>query len=426
MQPVRLTIPGDFWDCQIYSGRLYLWRTDGALLIYDWDSLVDSLTWDQTEKFVLTCALSRGDYLYTHEPKMLFSDPDISRLLKRKFESISLPHRSWEASDRLLDQHLLGTQSNPFEQLPVDTDILSNRLYAATDQGLMFCDLNRQKRRKTLVTPEPVQVWDAPLFSVKARGSCVALGAGREGLCEFSLWNWLGEDGEWVQNHAPSDFFEYEDREWAHETDSVVIEPLWPRKLERGIRQLSPNHCSSANWSYASIYSSSYVEDGYLATFQWRRSGNRFQRAFQGIVTQSEIFQPGGFSWGCQDKIYRVAPEGLDVVRYTQRYVGTRHSERTFEDLEHIPFQAWKGNLIGGGASCFGVIVECENAIVVLKSDGEPFNIPGSATRWRVYPRSHRYETHLHVVLDDRLEIYSFTHDYFVDQWEKNAGVRYR
>ena len=51
--------------------------------------------------------------------------------------------------------------------------------------------------------------------------------------------------------------------------------------------------------------------------------------------------------------------------------------------------------------------------------------IPGPITRWRVYPRSMNYENHLHVILDDRIEIYSFNHDYFLSQQEKEIGIQF-
>ena len=41
MQPLVLSIPGDFWDVQIYRGRLYLWHYDGRLSVYDWERLIE-------------------------------------------------------------------------------------------------------------------------------------------------------------------------------------------------------------------------------------------------------------------------------------------------------------------------------------------------------------------------------------------------
>jgi len=47
---------------------------------------------------------------------------------------------------------------------------------------------------------------------------------------------------------------------------------------------------------------------------------------------------------------------------------------------------------------------------------GEPVN-------WRIFPRSKHYENQLHIIYNDRLEIISFNHDYFVNQNEKWAGI---
>ena len=35
MQPLKITITGDFWDCQIYRGRLYLWSLNGELKVFN-------------------------------------------------------------------------------------------------------------------------------------------------------------------------------------------------------------------------------------------------------------------------------------------------------------------------------------------------------------------------------------------------------
>ena len=36
------------------------------------------------------------------------------------------------------------------------------------------------------------------------------------------------------------------------------------------------------------------------------------------------------------------------------------------------------------------------------------------------------YENHLHVILDDRIEIYSFNHDYFLNQEDKEIGIEFK
>jgi hypothetical protein len=88
MQPIRLTIPGDFWDSQIYRGRLYLWDMDNSLRVYDWERLIDSLI-DKNNKLPITCAFSRSDYLYRGDWSLVFSDADFKKVLVSKFEQVA-------------------------------------------------------------------------------------------------------------------------------------------------------------------------------------------------------------------------------------------------------------------------------------------------------------------------------------------------
>ena len=93
--------------------------------------------------------------------------------------------------------------------------------------------------------------------------------------------------------------------------------------------------------------------------------------------------------------------------------------------MKNINFESWKGKVINGGTTYFGNIVELEDKIFIIQSDGKTITIPGPITRWRVYPRSLNYENHLHVILDDRIEIYSFNHDYFLNQKDKEIGIEF-
>ncbi len=55
--------------------------------------------------------------------------------------------------------------------------------------------------------------------------------------------------------------------------------------------------------------------------------------------------------------------------------------------------------------------------------EGENDFLAGEPTNWRVFPRSEDYVNQLHVVYEDHLDIFAFTHDYFVsDQASKMAG----
>ena len=106
MQPLKISILGDFWDCQIYRGRLYLWTMDGRLLTYKWDEFVDSLSVEKELKLALECGFCRGDYLYNPNFNLLFSDQEIVKVLKSKFKKLSKSKFEFQLKD--LDKYLYG------------------------------------------------------------------------------------------------------------------------------------------------------------------------------------------------------------------------------------------------------------------------------------------------------------------------------
>lgn len=90
--------------------------------------------------------------------------------------------------------------------------------------------------------------------------------------------------------------------------------------------------------------------------------------------------------------------------------------------LRRITFDPKRGNPVCGAVAPFGSIIELDRAIVVVRSDDEILTIPGVPVNWRVFNRSKQYENQLHVIYPNRLEIFSFNHDYFVNQEEKCSG----
>lgn len=400
MQPVKLTIPGDFWDSQIYRGRLYLWDMENALRVYDWDALVHSLLENERGRLALLCSFTRGDYLYHVDWSLVFGDQDVRHLLQSKFQELAT--RQLVIAPHTLSAHLLLHQDNPFGAMHDDSEIYINHLYGLNEAGLSSVEVHHQRRKRRIIDEPTEKLWDGQGTSIRAGRSSLAVAAADEGLFEIPLSN---------NGHS-------------HQGDSVT-------SVSDGSLQVSNRHTLFANWAFASIYGSSDMEDSYLAAFEWREEREdderpHWERHFSRLVKASKIFGHGGFSWGFQEKIYQPAAGGLRVTRFTQKYLSPDEGGEAFSEPEFIPFQAWKGEIIGGGATFFGTIVECENALVVLRSDGEFYNLPGAVTRWRVFPRSTRYENQLHVLYEDRLEIHSFNHDYFVNQRTKNLGVEHR
>ncbi|RZJ44150.1 MAG: hypothetical protein EOO19_12235, partial [Chryseobacterium sp.] len=402
MQPVKISIKGDFYDCQIYRGRLYLWTFDGDLKVYDWWQIVNSLIKTETDKIAMTFCFLDGNYLYKQSLLELFKDKDFRKLLLRKFDRIN--NKSFNISEKQIEKFLIGNQETPTGILPTDTEVYSNKLFFIHEQGLFTSSAHRERSEKYLVSSRPVKLWDCNLLSIKAnRYPQLALSGGDDGLFELNMAKSLPDNLKRIEDKA-------------------------------AIFQISNNHSSFCNYSFLNIYNSSLVEDSFMATFKWHMTKDKNQndvaiRNFEGSITDKEIFKKDKskshfVSWGIEDKIYKATSRGFEVIKHNN-YADEEKGEIRFQPLQSINIHPWKGEVIGGGTSYFGNIVECENALIVIQSDEKTLTIPGPITRWRVYPRSLNYENHLHVILDNSIEIYSFNHDYFLNQDDKNIGIQF-
>ncbi len=408
--PAKIVIEGDYWDCQIYRGRLYLWTFNGEIYVYDWDGIIDSIQIPETEKLALQCSFCNGEYLYNHYFDLFFSNSEIKELLIRQFAHLS--NREIHFSTKDIDSFCRGKQKLPTPALPTDTGVYNNNIYSADETGLYKMDAHRRKDRNQVST-KANKLWDCPMLSFKIgnRGN-MAISAGNEGLLEYINPDYYDGFGH----------------------------------FESSIEQISKAHSSFSNWAFSSIYSTSFTDSSYLAPFY---KSNDFEGHFdrrdtithvndnlssrlglfvsKDIIDETRIFGSSkGLSWASNEKFYRFDEEtsSLTIIRFTQSKL-KEGDEVAFTDKRIIQLSEWKGDVISSGVGYFGTIVECENAIIVLNSDNSVITIPGSAVKWRVYPRSIRYENQLHIIKEDCLEIYSLNHDYFVDQKTKNYGMEY-
>ena len=402
MQPVKITIGGDYFDCQIYRGRIYLWTFDGALKVYNWNKLVQSLIKKDTDKIAMTFCYMDGNYLYKSSLIELFKDNDFRKLLLTKFNVVT--ESNFHITEKNLQKFLFGEQDTPSGIIPTDTEIYSNKLYFINDKGLFAGSAHRSKSDKYPVSSRPTKLWDCPLLSIKAnKYPQLALSAGEDGLFELNMSRSKPSNLKRVENKQP-------------------------------IFQVSKKHSSFSNYSFLSIYNTSLIDHSFLALFKWNLDKEKFRnnippRDYDGFVSDEEIFSNKSkehfISWGIEDKIYKSTKRGFEVIKFNN-YANTERGEQRFTKLKNINLHPWKGKVINGGTAYFGNIIECENALVILQSNRKSLTIPGPITRWRVYPRSMNYENHLHVILDDRIEIHSFNHDYFLIQEEKEIGIQFR
>ncbi|MEP4602396.1 MAG: hypothetical protein ABJZ98_15915, partial [Saccharospirillum sp.] len=119
------------------------------------------------------------------------------------------------------------------------------------------------------------------------------------------------------------------------------------------------------------------------------------------------------------DKVYMDVGGKIEAAQYYQ----SKDKSPKFKRLPPLELQDWKGEVVSAGVAPFGTIIECENAIVVVCSDGVVKTFPGEPVNWRVFNNTQYYRNQLHIIYDDKIEIHSFYHDYFVDQKVKNSGI---
>lgn len=382
IQPLKIEIQGDYWDSHIYKGRLYLLTMEGTIKVINWDELVGSYI----EKYHIPSEFS---YAFSDSTSLYKNENPISRItFRNQFDAYP---RNIQISERVLNKHLLKENISPFNELPTDSEIYLDKLYTLQDEGLYSLDL-MPNDDLTIKSNSMKRLWDCSLLSLRIRsGGRIALSAGSSGLYEFNIFNKAINYGEF----------------------NVV-----DNNRESKIIQLSKSHSLFPSWNHSSIFSSSDVKDSVLIAFKWINK----QIGFYGLLEQKDIFanrSKGYLCWGSGDKLYSAADGGLTIVKYIQENIGGKSA---FKELKFMPFQQWKGEIINAGVTSFGTIVECENALVILQSNNEVTNIKGPITKWRVFPRAVRYDNHLHVVKDDKLEIYSFNHDYYTKQANKHHG----
>lgn len=401
MKPSKIIIEGDYWDCQIYRGRLYLWTIDGMLKVVNWYSLIRSIEANINQHLPLTCAFTEGNYLYNYSLKTIFHDPDFKKLLQQKF--ISITKESFVIEERHLNKHLIGCQNNPFNELQVDTEISANRLYALTENALKSVTAHRNGQ-KYPVSSKTVDHFSINAFTFKANNySKFAISAGSDGLYEF---------------------------------DALTAREGRFRKGDDYVKKVIDAHSSFADYSFLSIYNSSLVGSSCMAYQLWDEKllddspsylkMDRNSIKLESLILEEEIFKTkrkSKLSWGTNEKLYRATDEGIELVRFRNYTSG---EQKRFSEPMLVSDDLKRGNIISARTAYFGSIIEYDNAIVVLLSDDTEYIIDGQITRWRIYPRSFNYENHLHVIKDDCIEIYSFNNDYFIDQEEKALGISYK
>lgn len=396
MQPLKIVLLGNYYDCQLYRGRLYLWTFDGQLRVYEWERIIDKVIERSSDWLTYLYGYKDGRYLYNNKTKRLFEDKEFKEIVIRRYTSSLREEHVLTEKD--IEDCLIGHQSTPSSSLPIDTEIYDSVLYYSTEKGLFHATAHRPKSEKYLVSTKPQKIWDARVLSITANDyPQMAISAGSDGL------------------------FEYQPKglKW----------PSMLQEIEPCLYKISEKFSLFSNYVYESIFSSSRFGNSYISMFKLDRDIglDLFRRVFdrdldENSFTSDSINGKEVLSWGIRDKVYQATGSKLRVLRFNK---WTDYSlDNRLNDLGLLDLDS-SSHLIRGGAASFGNILEFEDNLLVIMSDNNTFSIPKEVTRWRIYPRSINYLNQLHVILEDRVEFYSFNHDSEVNQATKLNGIEY-
>ena len=150
MKPYKLyKIKGDFFDCQLYKGYLYLWDMSGILSVYDWGAI-------------------------KHTMGLV---PNATGM-----------HGSIKAFQRFRMGKPVDVIGGMF---PTDTAFVGGYLYTAVETGLYrgSAIMDAYRKSRFFTSSRPQRVWDCPPLSLTANynGMQLAISTGEEGLFEINL-----------------------------------------------------------------------------------------------------------------------------------------------------------------------------------------------------------------------------------------------
>ena len=410
MSPLKLTIPGQYWDTQMYRGRLYLFDIEGRILTLDWDRLIEALPVDNALKLALVCAYKRSDYLYRVAATGIFHDEDFKTIMNSRFATLAETPLVLE--EEQIREASLGQQDNLFPFPHADSTVYYRRLYVSAQSGVFSANCNGQT--KYPISTRVEKLWDGPVLALGASYNSLSLAAGEAGLWEYDLSS-TGGAGL-----------------WEYDTNSPFTR-LSESAPEANPRPLAEQHCSECQWAFHSVYGSSSTGPGVLAAYHRTRGESdeesytprkkSYRREFDRLIPEKEIFsdfeEPAGvYSWAAQDKICQAANGSIRVAKYQPW-----DQEEPIKRLGLLSLERHGEAIVSAKVALFGTVVELDSSLIVISSDGEILSIAGEPVSWRVFPRSRHYENHLHIIYDDRLEVLSFNHDYLLDQREKVSGI---
>ncbi len=388
MQYVKMIIEGEYWDSQIYSDKLALLDEHGAIHYLDWNLTINEIATKYPDTHTaIKVSFLNGDFFYKKDVRKMLEDKKIAAVIKQEFETLYKEPITFSEND--LSKYW-ETKNNPFKFPPIDTEVYYDYLFASGDEGLCSIPFGTS-------TKDIKKHFDGKVFQIKASPNYTAIAAatGTDGLMDFNYIN--------------------------SKIDPNRNKILSPQRI------LSQISCNSCDWAFQSVIGWSY-ENAFLSKFKKEKnSQGEISRIHEKTIEIDELFnkvneEKNTYFWGSHEKIYCIYEDGIKVIDYDPDSEEKENKKIFNIRQKEINEKFDSSKIISTGTAPFGTIIELSDKIIVIRSDDKIDEFEGEAIHWRVFPRSVNYSNQLHIIYDDRIEIISFIHDYFVNQKEKLSG----
>jgi hypothetical protein len=350
---ILLSIQGDFVDSFIYTGTLFLVHSNSQLSTYSWNNILDFAT------------------NQIHEIN-----------LKRQVRTFMGDCRSWqfdfENNDRIsidIDHETLkGMELSRIylDKWPSDINIYSNSLYVCSEDGVDEYEFDYETNKVS--DNPPLKIWDEYAFMVAPNDfHRLAIAAGKNGvIAAFPKKNSIDSKDLLILIEQPSS-----DCEWIG-------------------RNLVSN---TSEGSYLSVFSSLSPKPQNPDQEYWDLF-NREKRSAKTHLIRSQEQSTLKYAWLAGEKLFGINGKG-EVYSHLETLNGNSQFEK--RDIPRLSQE----RLLGARSGSFGTVIEYENNLILYNESGEDL-ISHHPVNWRVFPRAKNYVNHLHVVENDRLQIYAY------------------